>query len=102
MIIRWGEIWTICWVGKMPEFQFSKHFNGHHCYMRSGIVMMQNNSICQHYSVFPANSGFQLLFKHSTMLCTIDHLSTIMVVLEDGPIKVPVQHQHHCWQIAHF
>jgi len=49
--------------------------------------MMQNNSICQCYSVFTANSGFQLLFKHSTILRTTDYLPAILVVLEDGPIK---------------
>jgi len=49
--------------------------------------MMNNNSICQQSSAFTVNSGFQLLSKHSTTLCTTEHLSTILVVLKDGPIK---------------
>jgi len=39
------------------------------------------------------SSRFQLLFKHSTIPCTIDHLSMNLVVLEDGPIKVSKKHQ---------
>jgi len=57
--------------------------------MRSSIVIMQNNYIYQHYSAFTVNSKFQLLFKHSTIPCTINCLSAILVVLEDGSIKVP-------------
>jgi hypothetical protein len=56
--------------------------------------MIQNN-FCRHSSVFTANSGFHLLFKLSTILCTTDRLSTILVVLKDGPIKVLKQCQHH-------
>jgi len=59
--------------------------------MRSIVVMMQNNSICQHSFVFTANNEFQLCFKHGT----IDHLSSILVVLEVGLTKVPKQCQHH-------
>jgi len=57
--------------------------------------MMQNNAICQHSPASTANSGFQILFKQSTILCTIDRLSMILVVYEDEPIEVPKQCQHH-------
>jgi hypothetical protein len=63
--------------------------------MRLSVVMMLNNSICQHSSACTVNSGFQLLFKHSTVPCTIDHLSMILVVLDDGPIIVSKQCQYH-------
>jgi len=79
-------------VGEELAFQFPNRFNGHCYLMRPIIVMMQNNSICQHSSSFTANSGFQLIFKHSTIPCTIDHLPTILVVLEDGSIIVPKRH----------
>jgi hypothetical protein len=62
--------------------------------MSLSVDTIQNNSICQNSSAFNVNSGFQLLFKHCT-ICNIDHLSMILVVLEDGPIKVPKQLQHH-------
>jgi len=48
--------------------------------------MIQNNSICQHYSSFTMNSGSQLFFMLITIPYTIDHLSIIMVVLEDASI----------------
>jgi hypothetical protein len=51
------------------------------------VVTMRNNSTCQHSSVFTANSGFQLVFKHSTTPCTVGQLFMILVVLEDGPIR---------------
>jgi hypothetical protein len=47
---------------------------------------MQNNSICQHSSAFTENSRFKILFKHSTIPCSIVPLSTILVVLEMGPL----------------
>jgi hypothetical protein len=34
-------------------------------------------------------------FKHSTVHCTNDRLSTILVVSEDGPIKITKQRQRH-------
>jgi len=45
------------------------------------------NSIYQHSSAFTTNSGFQLLFKYSTILCINDCLHMILVVLEDEAIK---------------
>jgi hypothetical protein len=62
--------------------------------MRLSVIMMQNNSICQDSFAFTANSGFRIFFKYSTVPCTVDHLSTILVVLEDGPITVSKQRQH--------
>jgi len=56
---------------------------------------MQNDSICQHSSAFTVNNRFELLFKYSTIPCIIDHLFVILVVLKDGLIKVPKQHQHN-------
>jgi len=50
---------------------------------------------CQHSSAFTVNSKFQHLFKHSAITCTTDCLSMILIVLEDGPIKVPKQLQYH-------
>jgi hypothetical protein len=87
MVIRWGEIWIVCSVREQLEFQFLNCFNSCCCLIMSNVIMMQNNSICQHFSVFTANSGIQILFKHSIILCTIHHLSMIL----DGPIKVPKQ-----------
>jgi len=52
--------------------------------MGLSIVKMQDNSICQHSSVFTANSRFRILFKHSTIVCTFDCLSMLLLVLEDG------------------
>jgi len=69
------------------KLQFSNYFNGHCCHMRFSIVMTQNNFIYQHSSVFTVNSRFQLLYKHVTIPCTTECLSTILAVLEDGPIK---------------
>jgi len=89
-----GEIWTVCWMGEKLIFQFSYFFSGCCCPVMS-IVMMQNISFCQNFSVVTVNSGFQLLFKHSTILCTLDRLSMILVVLENVPIKVAKQYQHH-------
>jgi hypothetical protein len=94
IVIRWVEIWNVCWRRKKLKFQFSNCFSGCCCYVKFSVVMMQNNSICQHFSVFTMSSRFQLLFKHSTIPCTIDHLSTILVVLKAGPIKVPKQCKH--------
>jgi hypothetical protein len=52
-----------------------------------------------HLSAFPCvyweMRGFQLFLKHSTIPCTIDRLSMTLVVLEDGPIKVTKERQHH-------
>jgi hypothetical protein len=36
---------------------------------------------------FTVNSMFQLFFKHCTTLCTIDHVSMILVVLRNRPIS---------------
>jgi hypothetical protein len=47
-----------------------------------------------HSSAFTASSRFELLFKHSTIPCTTDHLSMILAVLKDGPTEVPKQHHH--------
>jgi hypothetical protein len=94
MVIRWGKIWTMCWVGEKLTFQFLNHFNGHCCGMRSSIVMIWNKSICHNSSAFTENSGFQLL-KYSTILCTSDYLATILAVLKHGSFKVPKQCQHH-------
>jgi hypothetical protein len=58
-------------------------------------VTTQNNSICRHSYVLIANSRFQLHSKHSTIPCTINNLSTILLVLNDGPTEVPQQCQHH-------
>jgi len=58
-------------------------------------VVIQNNSVCHHSSDFIVSSRVQLLFKQSTIPCTIDHLSMILVVLKDIPVKVPKQHPHH-------
>jgi hypothetical protein len=63
--------------------------------MRMSIVMMQNNSICQHSSALTVNIGFQLLFIHSTIPCTINSLSMILEMLVDETIKISKQHQHH-------
>jgi hypothetical protein len=54
----WGRILNL----------FLNYSCGHLTYEVS-IVMMKKNSICQHYSMFTANSRFQLLFKHGTILC---------------------------------
>jgi hypothetical protein len=43
-------------------------------------------------NLFTANSSFQHIFKHSTKICTTNHLSSNLLVLEDGPIKVPKEH----------
>jgi len=56
MILRWDKICTLCWLGEKLEFHFLKHFSSLCCHMMS-IVMMQNNSICQHSSVFTACRG---------------------------------------------
>jgi len=89
MVIRWGEIWTVCWVGEMLKCQFSNHFNGCSCHMRLSNVIIQNNSIWKHFSAFTVNNRFQLLSTHSTIL------SMILVKLKDGPIKVSKQCHHH-------
>jgi len=68
----------------------------------SSVVIIQNNSICQHYSAFTVHSGFQLLFKYSTMSCTTDHLTMILVVLKDEPIRNLKQHQHHFARRRHI
>jgi hypothetical protein len=53
MVIRWGKIWSICWVGQRRlEFQFSRHFSGCCCCTVLSVVITQNNSIYQHYSVY--------------------------------------------------
>jgi len=70
--------------------------------MRPSIVMMENNSTYYNFIVFAVNSGFQLLFKHSTVLCTIDHLSLILVVLENGLIKSKTVSSSLCQEKAHF
>jgi len=51
--------------------------------------MMKNNFICQHSSEFAVNSEFHLLFKYNIIPCTIDYMSSNLVALEDGPIKIP-------------
>jgi len=95
MVIRWGEIWTVHLEWEKLQFLCLNHFNGCCCHMKLNIVVMQNNSIHQYSSVFSVKSGFQLLFKHITILCTIDFMSTILVVLEDGPSEVPKQQRTH-------
>jgi hypothetical protein len=45
-------------VGRKLKFQFSNCFSAHCCHMRLSIVVMHNNSISQHSSVFTVNSGF--------------------------------------------
>jgi hypothetical protein len=85
MLGGWGGI----------EFQFLNHFSSCCCHMRSSVVMMKNNSTCRHSSALTVYSGFQLLFKHSIIPCTIDRLSTTPTVLANGPNKDPKQSQHH-------
>jgi hypothetical protein len=68
-------------VGEKLEFQFLNHFSGLCCHMRLNVVMMQNNSIYQNSCAFAANSVLILYM--------------ILVLLEDGPMKVPKQCQHH-------
>jgi hypothetical protein len=87
--------------GREARIQFSSRFNGRCCCVRSTSVTMQNNSICQHSSAFAASSGFHLHLKHSTIPYTINRLSTILVVPEEGPIEVPKQRQHHIADIKH-
>jgi len=98
-VIRRGKIWTVCWVREMYEFQFS-NINSCCCHTRLNIITMQNNSICQQCSAFIANSGFQLLYKHSTIPCATNCLSTFLVVLKDGPTEVHSDaSMFHCmWQ----
>jgi len=38
---------------------------------------------------------FEPLFKHSTIPCITDRLSTILVALEDGPVKFTRQRQRY-------
>jgi hypothetical protein len=71
--------------GEGAQVSVSEYFNSCCCHMRSSVVMTQNNSICQHSSVFTVNSGFHLLFMCN--MCTVDHLSMLLVVLEDGPVE---------------
>jgi hypothetical protein len=78
--VGWG--WTVCSVREQLDFRFSNRFNGRCCRIRS-VVVMRNYPFCQHSSAFTANCGFKLLFKLSTIPCTI------LVVLEGEPIKVP-------------
>jgi len=54
-----------------------------------GQALSWCKTVYQHSSVFTANSGFQLLFKHGTIPCNIDHLPMILVVVEDRPFEVP-------------
>jgi hypothetical protein len=57
--------------------------------------MMLNNTTCQYSSAFTANSGFQLMFMHNTILDTTDHLSMLLEVLEEGAKEVPKLCQYH-------
>jgi hypothetical protein len=81
----WDEIWTACWMGEKFEFQFSNCFNSHCCHMRSSIVMMQNNSVFQPSSLITVKNGFHLLFRQSTIPCTIVCLFWMLAVPKDGP-----------------
>jgi hypothetical protein len=83
-----------CMLGEgEARIQLQNCFNGHCCHIRSSVIM-QNNSFCHYSSVFTVNSGFQLHFKYSTSPCMYC-LSMIPVVLEDRPINVPKQCEHH-------
>jgi len=88
--------------GGEAQISIFNHFSCHCCHIRSSVVMMQNNYICQHSSVFTANGRFHILFKHNTIPCTIDYLSMILVVLEVGPIKVSKQCQYHFAGLRHI
>jgi len=81
------------------KFHFFELFQQSLLPYEGSIIMMQNNSNSQHSFAFTVNSGFQLLFKCNTIPCTIDHLSMILVVLKDGPIKVP-EHSTPCFDIC--
>lgn len=61
------------------------------------VSALSRSKIIPFFSIpfFIAKSNFQLLFKHSPIICTNDHLSSILVVIEDGPISVPKQHPYH-------
>lgn len=53
--------------------------------------------------MFTANSWFQLLLKHNKITCAVERLSTILALLENGPIKVPKQRQNHSvWRRSTF
>jgi hypothetical protein len=73
--------------GEETQISVLNCFNSHNCCMRSSIVMVQTNSIYQHSSAFFVNGRFKLLLKHSTVLCTVDDLSMILVLLKDGPLN---------------
>jgi len=98
VVIIWGKIWTVCWVEERLVFQYLNKSS-----------LLYEVEYCHdaqlHLSAFLSiyyNSRFEFLFRHNTIPHTIDHQATALVVLEDGPIKVPKQCQHHCWQKAHF
>jgi hypothetical protein len=83
-----GEICTVCWVRNKLEFVLKLFQWSQLCQVKHHHDAKQ--LIWQLSSVFTVNSRFQLIIKYSTVLCTI------VVALEDGPIKIKKkQCQYH-------
>jgi hypothetical protein len=94
-VIRWWEIWTVCWVEEIWNFTFWI------ISMVAAPVWGQALSWCKttSFSRIPlcllqiagCNSSSSVAQYPYTIVC----LYMILVVLKDDPVKVPKQCKHH-------